>query len=256
VIDDRRVLRVALADLGVTGVSDTVVSVFTDSLLAEVRKLQRTSVIGMAEVRAMLDMEAARQIAGCADEESCLAELAGSLGADVLLVGTIADLGDATALSLKRIDQRSGTVVGQVNQRLKKARGEELLAAIGPAVAELFVDMPLRPGQTRGVAKDVALRLNPPPLPVAAFWTGVGITAGGALASATAGGLWASSHGAWRAALEDARNVPTEGRTLKAQESNVVTTEIVMWSLLGTTTAAAIATAVLVPFVDWDGADP
>jgi len=249
-------LRVALADLGVTGVPDTVVSVFTDSLLAEVRKLQRTSVIGMAEVRAMLDMEAARQIAGCADEESCLAELAGSLGADVLLVGTLADLGDATALSLKRIDQRSGTVVGQVNQRLKKARGEELLAAIGPAVAELFVDMPLRPGQTRGVAKEAALRLNPPPLPVWTFWTGVGVTAGGALASATAGGLWLSSHGAWRAALEDARTVPTEGRTLKAQEGNVVTAEVVMWSLTGTTVAAALGTAILVPFVDWDGAAP
>ena len=62
-------------------------ALFLDSLLAELRKLERVSVIGMDEVRAMLDIEAQKQALGCDDDEGCLAEIAGALGAPADIIG-------------------------------------------------------------------------------------------------------------------------------------------------------------------------
>jgi hypothetical protein len=53
-----RALRVGVASLEREGIEPRVAGVVEDSLLIELRKLARTSVIGMTEIRAMLDLEA------------------------------------------------------------------------------------------------------------------------------------------------------------------------------------------------------
>jgi hypothetical protein len=178
-------LRVAVYDLDLQGIDGRVGAVVTDSLLAEVRKLQSVSAIGMAEIRDMLSMEASKQMVGCSDNESCLAEIAGALGVDDLLTGALSKVGDGNVLVLRRLDQRQGKIRGTVNQRLKAGAGDEFLLAIGPAVQELFPERELKVGKERGVAKEVALRINPPPLPKWSFYA----IAGGAVAAAAAGGV-------------------------------------------------------------------
>lgn len=180
----RKAVRIAVQDLQVSEVDPRVAAVVTDSLLQELRKLQGVSVIGMDEIRAMLDQEATRSMAGC-DDESCLADLAGALGAEILIVGSMAKVGDEHVFGLRRIEQAEARVSGSVSRRLEAVDGEEFLAIIGPAVEELFPDYALRAGKTRGVDEEVALKLNPPPLAPVAFWSVVG-TSGGAAALATA----------------------------------------------------------------------
>ena len=147
------------------GIDDDVGKIVDESLLAELRKLTRTSVIGMAEVRQMLDFEATRQTMGCEDDKSCLAELADSLGVDVLVAGGLTRVGTESVIVVRRIEQQTASVAGTFTRRLVAENGEELLAAIGPAVEHLFSEVPLRAGQTHGVDPKLALRLNPPPLP-------------------------------------------------------------------------------------------
>ena len=157
-------LRIAVYDFELSDVDERTGKIVYRATLAELRKLEWVSVIGMDEIRAMLDLEAQKAMIGCDEEESCLAEIAGAIGADVLILGQLARLGDQHIFTLRRVDQRRAQVVGTVNRTLAADNGEEFLAVIGPSVAELFPDRSLRMGATRGVSKEAALKLNPPPL--------------------------------------------------------------------------------------------
>jgi hypothetical protein len=178
--------RVAVYEMGMQEIPPNVAKVVTDSILAEVRKLQGISAIGMDEIQDMLSHEASKQMVGCESNESCLAEIAGALGVDDLVTGSLSKVGENSVMVLRRIDQRRAKVMGTINKRLVAGSGEEFLAAIGPAIEELFPERQLREGAERGVPKEMALRLNPPPLPAWSFYT----VAGGAVVAAAVGGVF------------------------------------------------------------------
>lgn len=247
-------MRVALTDLSVQGVDPRTMTVFRESLLVEMRKLQRVSVLGTDEVRAMLDFEAQKQLAGCAEGNSCLAELADALGADAVIVGGVVNLGDETVVTLKRVDQQSAAVSQQLSKRLQAGDGEELLAVVGDIVAALFPEVPLRAGEVRGVSDEIAVRLHPPPLPPWAFWTTLG--ASGALASSTlvSATWWAASQQGFRDAADQARKQATPGLTVKEREDTLIAAETTTWALAGATLVGIVATGLVVPFVDWENA--
>ncbi len=102
---------------------------------------------------------------GCEENEACLAEIAGALGVDELVSGSLSKVDESEVMVIRRIDQNRAKVVGTVDKRLKEGKGQEFLAAVGSSVEELFPEYPLRAGVTRGVPKEMALRLDPPPLP-------------------------------------------------------------------------------------------
>ena len=170
------------------GVDTRTARIVGEALLAEVRKLDRIAAVSMREIQDLLSFEEQRQLVGCSDE-SCLAEIAGALGVDELLTGTVGRLGASHVLAIKRLDMKTATTRASISRRMVVADGEEFLAAIGPAVAELYPGYEPRPGQSRGVAAEVVARLNPPPLPRWVFLT----TAGAAVAVGLAGGVTALS---------------------------------------------------------------
>jgi hypothetical protein len=105
----------------------------------------------------------------------------GALGVDELVTGKLTQVGTERVMIVRRIDQKRAEVQGTFDQRLKAESGQELLASVGPAVEKLYGGYQLRDGTTRGVSKEVALRLDPPPLPK---WTTITV---GALAVGAAG---------------------------------------------------------------------
>src|SRR5690606_31599491 len=119
------------------------------------------------------------------------------LGADILIIGGLATLNEQSILGLKRVDQRSARVEAQVTRTLAAADGEEFLAALGPVVAELFSERELREGAERGVDPQMAVRLNPPPLPVWSFWSAVVVTGAAAAGTAVAGAFWGLNQAAY-----------------------------------------------------------
>ena len=78
----------------------------TSSLLAEVRKLEGASVIGMDEIREMINFEAQRQAMGCDADEACMAQIAGALGVDEIITGRLTEGSDGRNLLIRRINQR------------------------------------------------------------------------------------------------------------------------------------------------------
>jgi hypothetical protein len=77
------------------------------------------------EIQAILGQERQRQLFGCADDHACLVELSGALGAEVLVVGSVARVGSELIATLKCVNATNGTVRGSWSTRAKSE--EELL---------------------------------------------------------------------------------------------------------------------------------
>lgn len=244
----RPILRIALPDLQLTDVPPRWGTLIAHSLALELRKLEHTSVITDEEIRALLEHEAEKQLLACA-QESCFSELADALGVDAIIIGTVAIVGDQHVFGIKRLDPVNARVVGQVTRRFQAGNGEELLVAIGPAVAELFADVPLRAGKTRGVAKEVAQRLNPPPLPpwvVVAGASTAGAAAVGSLATALLNLIQAEDLARYKASAN-----PFVTTTFNDKRGAVDASAIATWSLAGAAVAIGAATGVAALFTDF-----
>ena len=116
------VRRAAILELKATGIDEAVVVNLTDLLTAEAGKIPGYRVISQAEIRDMLGFEMQKQSLGC-DEASCFAQIGGALGADLIVTGTFAKIGETFVLNVRLIDivkseteRRVGeTVAGQVD---------------------------------------------------------------------------------------------------------------------------------------------
>jgi hypothetical protein len=175
--------------------------------------------------------------------------VADALGVDALVVGNVARVGDEHLFSIKRLDPSGKLSAAQVTRRFQAGNGEELLAAVGPAVAELFPDVPLRPGVERGVDKEIGRRLNPPPLPPWLFVAGASTTTALALATGAVA-LW---NGAAAQDLDTYKRTasPFAVSTFDEKAGAVDTSAQLTWGLGGAAVLVGIATAVALPFTDF-----
>ena len=247
-----RGLQIALYNLQLENIPTGMGTLVTESLLAEVRKLQGVEVVGMEEIMEMLEHEKTKAVMGC-DDDSCLAEIAGALGVDEIITGRMTEQADGRVLVVRRISQRRATVVGTVNQRLKIGNGEEFLLAIGPAVKKLYPNRKLRPGTQRGVARKVLLRMNPPPLPTWATYTALGTTAvfaalSGVLLLAGDAALASRDEMLTASAQEPMR--ASELRERDSQIENIHVAATAGWVSCG---ALLLGSAIMSMFTDWEG---
>ena len=250
--DGRRSIRTAVYSLEVSNIPEGMGVTVTDALLAEVRKLEGVSAIGMEEITQMISLEAQKQMMGCDEGESCLAEIAGALGVDEIITGRLTEAADGRTLVLRRINQGQAEVVETVNQRLKIGNGEEFLLAIGPGVEKLYPKRANRPGTKRGVAEELVLRLNPPPIATWTTYTLYGLTAA---AAAVMGGAY-MQRGAAQSDL-DALDTPGDSPIDPAEWSGAYDSWEQWNGVLGgagyATVGLALSSAVISLFTDWEG---
>ena len=154
---------------------------------------------------------------------------------------------------MRRIAQSKAKVVGQVSNRFTAEDGEEFLAAVGPAVEELFGDLPLRPERERGVAPEVAARLNPPPLSPWAVYAVGGAAGAIATAATMMGALWGLAYLDYDAYAGEgkAQGIQFQDLETRAQRVNILATA--PWVTAGLSAATALVAGALVPFTEWAG---
>jgi hypothetical protein len=247
-------VRVAVLDPRATGeIPPRALAVFAQSLVPEVRKLEGVSAIGMAEIRDMLGFEYQRQMLGCAQDDACLAEIAGALGVDELVTTDLVLNGKTYALAVRRVDLRKARVAQSFDRTFEKRDGEELLAIVGPAVAGLYPDRTLRAGKTRGVEQAAISRLNPPPLPTWAFWA----TAGTAVVAFGAAGvshvLATEAHNEYDRVVTSAQSTPTPASDLTTAADRVHARESTRNAFLAVGLGVGVAAGVEALFTDWRG---
>lgn len=127
------------------GVSAATARVLTDHLVEEVRTAKTFSLVTSSqEVESLLGFERQKQLADCS-EISCMAELAGALGVEFILVGSLSKLGLSYLMNIKLLDVRTARTLSSLSKRVQGDTEEVLLDAIRPMVQQLLVDAGLNP---------------------------------------------------------------------------------------------------------------
>ncbi len=137
---------------------------FVFAALSEVEGIEATS---QQDIRTLSTLEAERQAVDCS-ASSCLAELAGAMGARAIVFGNVTRLGSTTSITLSLFDSQTGKMQ---RQNIEAHDLGEVAGALRPAVRALVV--------SAGLGSEAAHR-GDPPSPF--FVTGlVGVGVGGAV---------------------------------------------------------------------------
>jgi hypothetical protein len=125
--------RIAVLDVAVEGGADpTMQGQITGRIADLVGRRPNTTVIAPDDIRAILEKEAQKQLLGC-DDQSCLAEIGGALGADILLKGRVTKVEDGFAMTLSAVNAHNASPLGHASETWK---GESigLLELVAPMI--------------------------------------------------------------------------------------------------------------------------
>ncbi len=138
----------ALMDLSALGLEEDQVKNMTQVLSSSLKQIEGARIVTQEDIRAMLELEASKQVLGCSDT-SCVAEIGAALGVDRMITGSVGLMGDRYVVSLRLINPREGTVdarvtesfAGDPSQLIPAVRygGKQLLGALGDARGSIAV---------------------------------------------------------------------------------------------------------------------
>jgi hypothetical protein len=204
------------------GIEAAAVSSLTATVAAEAARRAVFEVISSREVASMLGLERQRALLGCSpDGASCLSELSGALGAELMLTGTIARLGDAWTLTLQTIDLRSSRNIGRAVRIASSL--SDFASTLPLAVAEATgLPAPLQPSRA---------------LPVATMAVGGGVLLAGGLVGAL--GLLKEREIDSELAIADTRAGPLRPFGAYGQDGALIRTEKTL-GLVGLLAGAAL----------------
>ena len=131
--------RVLVLDLEAVGVPATEAAAATRIITGAASEAPGRVIMSTADLRRLAALEADKYSAGCMDDASCVADLAGALGAEQVLYGALSRLGSTTTVSLSLYTASSGDVqrrsvdVKDIDDLapILRAKTAELLAGAG-----------------------------------------------------------------------------------------------------------------------------
>lgn len=107
------------------------VTTLTQLIAARAHRFSQVETASSADLRELATLEAEKQQAGC-EGDSCLAELAGAMGARYVLSTRAGKIGSSTVLSVQLYDATKGTV--EARDTTEAYAIDDLLAKIAPLV--------------------------------------------------------------------------------------------------------------------------
>ena len=128
--------RVLVMDLKAQGVAATTVQTIGDVVASAFARDPALLVTSGADLRALVDVEASKRSLDCKEAESCLAEIAGALGADVVVSGSVGKLGDVLVVNLSMFEAATQTSVAKA--KVEDADVARLSPKIDAAVAGML----------------------------------------------------------------------------------------------------------------------
>lgn len=195
----------------------------TELVTTSLDKEQRFDVLSSGDVRRQLEVEANRATLGCdANSSSCLAEIAGAMGAQLVVYGKLGTLDDVVILTLNLFDSSQSRAVGRV--ALKEKSLSALSDRVDGGVKELIAPFTAKLATDGARVKLLVLDIEPPDTagasatgggdgagtpsePMSAlFWGGVGGLAGGAVVGVVGAVFLVLAGGANQAAKDDGVN--------------------------------------------------
>lgn len=105
--------RVLVLDVQGEGVDAAIPVAVRDTLVSHLQSNANLEVLSAEDMRRVIGVEAEKQALGCKADASCLAELAGALGARFLVYGSATRLGTVVVLNLSLFDSSKGLAVAR-----------------------------------------------------------------------------------------------------------------------------------------------
>lgn len=111
------------------------VRTLTDLITIETGREKAVASVSGAELRNLVKLEGEKALMGC-DQDSCLAEIAGALGARFVLSGRVSSIGAIKVLQMSVFDATTATAISREAAKAEDIAG--FVDAIGPAVKSLL----------------------------------------------------------------------------------------------------------------------
>jgi hypothetical protein len=121
--------KFAVFDLVGSGVGQGLAVNLTQILSAELKRIEGASIVGREDIKAMLALEADKQMLGCADDTSCVAEIGAALGVDYIVAGHVGKISATWIVSLRLIAPSSLEVESRVTESFAGVE-EQLVGAV------------------------------------------------------------------------------------------------------------------------------
>lgn len=118
---------VIVLDLKPTNADPETARLITDLVAVSLGRTRAFQVLTSEDVRSVVALEAEKHAMGC-DDASCLAEIAGAMGADYVVHGSVGALGDLFVVNLNLFDSQQAKSVGRESAQVRDRA--ELPAAI------------------------------------------------------------------------------------------------------------------------------
>ena len=130
--------RMLLMDLKATLVEPEVVGLVNNMVSTELAHQKGFELITGADMRQMVELEAEKQSLGCADDSSCLSELAGAMGARYVVFGEMGKLGSFYLLTLNLFDSKLAKSAARDTLKVKSI--DELVEKLPPLIKGLVAE--------------------------------------------------------------------------------------------------------------------
>lgn len=167
--------RILVLDLEATDVAAGEVALLQERVALRLSKMQGVQAISQGDMKRLIELEATKMAAGCDvnANSSCLAEVAGALGAQFVLTGKVGRIGDRFVLNLTLLD--GAKAESRARSAAEGNSPSELLTRVDAAVEELVAP--------------VAAGGEPPGEVGLLWWSGAGAAGVGGVVLVV-GGVW------------------------------------------------------------------
>ncbi len=227
-------LKLAMPGLNTVNVETRTADLYADYFAQHLSEAGNLRVTTRSEVAGVLGLERQKEMLGCSSEASaCLAELAGALGVEGIVVGSLGKLGSEYVVTLKIISAKDGHTLADASTRVRDESA--LLDWMGKTAAAMAPKVNAAFGRAGGSASaGVYVDAGAPSLRSKAW---VPLTLGGA--ALVAGGIFYGLAAQRAGTLETGRDVYASPAQLDQAVKEGATNQTIGFALLGVGVAAA-----------------
>lgn len=115
----KRKPRVLVLEPTSSSVDEDTKKAIASVIVAELELLESVEVISATEIQKLANLEAQKQAVGC-DQTGCLAELAGAIGAELVVFGDVTKLGEISLLNLQLFDAATTRPVSRAQEQIER----------------------------------------------------------------------------------------------------------------------------------------
>ncbi len=127
--------RVLVLDFRNDAARDDLVRAVRDTLVVQISRMKQFEVLSSDDLRRLADLDAEKQAVGC-DDSSCLADIAGAVGASLVVFGNVAQLGQVTQINISVFDVSTTEMRGRESAEVTSL--DDLPRSVRAAAGRIF----------------------------------------------------------------------------------------------------------------------